>query len=215
MKSSRVIWLTRATAHASCSESEHLPRTLRRADRGWHGQAALAALVGQLARVYRRHPSAHQRKWQLPKQRPSPFSLRPVPSRLSQPGHSIRPVHPSADSSFSESPGHRTACVLLADSSVADTEASQASTLLVCLLLACQASTLSSRYRRHPRRSVHIAAESWPATWLWALRRTAEPRLRLLHCPTAKWAGCTYRRKRLGLHRGCTDGTGSRLSLEP
>ncbi len=55
----------------------------------------------------------------------------------------------------------------LADSSVADTEYSQASTLLACLLLASQAGTLSSRCRRHPRRSVHIASESWPSRF-WA-----------------------------------------------
>jgi hypothetical protein len=215
MESSRVIWLTRATAHASCSESEHLPRTLRRADRGWHGQAALAALVGQLARVYRRHPSAPA---EVATSEAATKSLQP-PAGTQSP-LSARALYPSS-APFGRllvqripGPPH-SACVLLADSSVADTKASQASTLLVCLLLACQASTLSSRNSRHPRRSVHIAAESWPAPWLWALRRTAEPRLRLLHCPTARWAGCTYRRKRLGLHRGCTDGTGSRLSLEP
>jgi hypothetical protein len=52
---------------------------------------------------------------------------------------------------------------LSGDSSVADTEYSQASTLLACLLLASQAGTLSSRCRRHPRRSVHIASASWPS----------------------------------------------------
>jgi hypothetical protein len=68
-------------------------------------QPTLAILRTQLpvlantarSRVYRRHPSAHQRNWQPPMQRPSPFSLRPVPSRLSQPGHSIRPANLSAD----------------------------------------------------------------------------------------------------------------------
>ena len=101
------------------------------------------------------------------------------------------------------------------DSSVADTEASQASTLLVCLLLACQASLLSSRYRRHSRRSARIAFEprSWPTSRLWAPRPPAEPRL--LHELTARRFECTYRRKRFGLHRGCTDGTGFWLSLEP
>ena len=101
------------------------------------------------------------------------------------------------------------------DSSVADTEASLASTLLVCLLLACQASIPSSRYRRHPRRSVRTAPESrsWSTSRFWAPRPTADSRL--LHCPTARRVGCAYRRKRLGLHRGCTDGTGFRLSLEP
>ncbi len=62
------------------------------------------------------------------------------------------------------------------DSSVADTEASQASTLLACLLLACQAFTLSSRHRRHPRRLVSIASESraWSTSRSWAPRPTAD-----------------------------------------
>ena len=99
-------------------------------------------------------------------------------------------------------------------SSGADTEASQASTLLACLLLACQAFA-HSRYRRHPRRSASIASESWAwsTSRFWAPRPTADSRLP--HCPTASRVGCTYRRRRLGLHRGCTDGTGFRLSLEP
>ena len=101
------------------------------------------------------------------------------------------------------------------DSSVADTEASQASTLLACLLLACQAFSLSSRHRRHPRRLVSIALESraWSTSEPWAPRPTANSRLP--HCPTARRVECAYRRRRLGLHRGCTDGTGFRLSLEP
>ena len=101
------------------------------------------------------------------------------------------------------------------DSSVADTEASQASTLLACLLLACQAFSLSSRHRRHPRRLVSIALESraWSTSEPWAPRPTADSRP--LHCPTARRVECAYRRRRLGLHRGCTDGTGFRLSLEP
>jgi hypothetical protein len=141
-------------------------------------QPTLAILRTQLpvlantarSRVYRRHPSAHQRNWQPPMQRPSPLSLRPVPSRLSRPGHSIRPANLSADRTR---PANLTAlgqCAQpeedtgsLADSSVADTEYSQASTLLACLLLASQAGTLSSRCRRHPRRSVHIASASWPS----------------------------------------------------
>ena len=100
-------------------------------------------------------------------------------------------------------------------SSVADTEASQASTLLACLLLACQAFALSSRYRRHSRRSASIVSESWAwsTSRFWAPRPTAYSRL--LHCPTARRVGCTSRRKRLSLHPGCTDGTGFRLSLEP
>ena len=99
--------------------------------------------------------------------------------------------------------------------SVADTEASQASTLLACLLLACRAFTLASRHRRHPRRLVSIASESraWSTSKLGAPRPTADSRL--LHCPTARRVECAYRRRRLGLHRGCTDGTGFRLSLEP
>ena len=74
----------------------------------WAGiQQTLAMLCTQLAafntarrRAYRGHPLpvAHQRNWQPPPmQRPSPLSLRPVPSRSSRLGHSIRPVHPSAD----------------------------------------------------------------------------------------------------------------------
>ena len=100
------------------------------------------------------------------------------------------------------------------DASVADTEASLASTLLVGLLLACRASISSFRYRRHPRRSVRTASESWAGSTFcfWAPRSAAEPRL--LHCSTVR-VGCTYRRKRLGLHHGCTDGTGFWLSLEP
>jgi hypothetical protein len=121
-------------------------------------QPILATLRTQLAvfntarrRVYRRHPPAHQRNWQPPMQRASPRGLQPVPSRLSQPGHSIRPAILFAD--FTRSTGLTALSQRaepegdtdsLADSSVADTEASQASTLLVCLLLACQASTLSS-----------------------------------------------------------------------
>jgi hypothetical protein len=101
------------------------------------------------------------------------------------------------------------------DSSVADTEASQASTLLACLLLACRAFTLPSRHRRHPRRLVSIATESraWSTFESGAPRPTADSRL--LHCPTARRVECAYRRRRLGLHRGCTDGTGFWLSLEP
>jgi hypothetical protein len=101
------------------------------------------------------------------------------------------------------------------DSSVADTEASQASTLLACLLLACRAFTLASRHRRHPRRLGSIASESraWSTSEPGAPRPTADSRL--LHCPTARRVECAYRRRRLGLHRGCTDGTGFRLSLEP
>jgi hypothetical protein len=70
------------------------------------------------------------------------------------------------------------------DSSVADTEASQASTLLACLLLVCRAFTLSSRHRRHPRRLVSIASESraWSTSESGAPRPTADSRL--LHCPT-------------------------------
>ena len=100
------------------------------------------------------------------------------------------------------------------DASVADTEASLASTLLVGLLLACRASISSFRYRRHPRRSVRTASESWAwsTSRFWTPRSAAEPRL--LHSSTVR-AGCTYRRKRLGLHHGCTDGTGFWLSLEP
>ena len=100
------------------------------------------------------------------------------------------------------------------DSSEAGTEASQASTLLTCLLLACRAFTLSSRHRRHPRRLVSIASESraW-SSQSWAPRPTAGSRL--LHSPTARRVECAYRRRRLGLYRGCTDGTGFRLSLEP
>ena len=98
-----------------------------------------------------------------------------------------------------------------------DTEASQASTLLACLLLACQAFAPSSRYRRHSRslRSASIVSESWAwsTSRFWAPRPTAYSRL--LHCPTARRVGCTYRRRRLSLHRGCTDGTGFRPSLEP
>ncbi len=100
-------------------------------------------------------------------------------------------------------------------SSVADTEASQASTLLACLLLACKAFAPSSRYRRHSRRSASIVSESWAwsTSRLWAPRPTAYSRLP--HCPAARRVGGTYRRKRLSLHRGCTDGTGFRPSLEP
>lgn len=99
--------------------------------------------------------------------------------------------------------------------SVADTEASQASTLLACLLLACRAFTRSSRHRRHSRRMVSIASASraWSTSESWASRPTAD--FRLLHCPTARRVECAFRRRRLGLHRGCTDGTGFRLSLEP
>jgi hypothetical protein len=99
--------------------------------------------------------------------------------------------------------------------SVADTEASQASTLLACLLLACRAFTRSSRHRRHSRRMVSIASASraWFTSESWASRPTADSRL--LHCPTARRVECAFRRRRLGLHRGCTDGTGFRLSLEP
>ena len=97
--------------------------------------------------------------------------------------------------------------------SVADTEASQASTLLACFLLACQAFTRSSRHRRHSRRMVSIASASraWSTSESWASR----PDSRLLQCPTARRFECAFRRRRLGLHRGCTDGTGFRLSLEP
>ncbi len=97
--------------------------------------------------------------------------------------------------------------------SVADTEASQASTLLACLLLACRAFTRSSRHRRHSRRMVSIASASraWSTSESWASR----PDSRLLQCPTARRVECAFRRRRLGLHRGCTDGTGFRLSLEP
>ena len=100
-------------------------------------------------------------------------------------------------------------------SSGADTEASQASTLLACFLLACQAFTRSSRHRRPSRRMVSIASASraWFTSESWASRPTADSRL--LHCPTARRAECAFRRRRLGLHRGCTDGTGFRLSLEP
>ncbi len=66
------------------------------------------------------------------------------------------------------------------DSSAADTEASQASTLLACLLLACQAFTLSSRHRRHPRRLVSIACESRA----WSTSASGAPR------PTADSPGC-------------------------
>ena len=99
--------------------------------------------------------------------------------------------------------------------SIADTEASQASTLLACFLLACQAFTRSSRHRRQSRRMVNIASASraWFTSESWASRPTAD--LRLLHCPTARRVECAFRRRRLGLHRGCTDGTGFRLSLEP
>jgi hypothetical protein len=99
--------------------------------------------------------------------------------------------------------------------SVGDTEASQASTLLACLLLACRAFTRSSRPRRHSRRMVSIASASraWSTPESWASRPTAD--LRLLHCPPARRVECAFRRRRLGLHRGCTDGTGFRLSLEP
>jgi hypothetical protein len=99
--------------------------------------------------------------------------------------------------------------------SVADTEASQASTLLACLLLACRAFTRSSRHRRHSRRMVSIASASraWSTSESWASRPTAD--FRLLHCPAARRVECAFRRRRLGLHRGCTDGTGFRLSLEP
>ncbi len=104
------------------------------------------------------------------------------------------------------------------ESSVPDTEASQASTLLACLLLACQAFILSSRYRRHPRSSVRIASESesrsWSASRFWAplTPRVPDPQQSpaLTALGTARWAGCTYRRKRLsrlGLHRGCTRGS--------
>ncbi len=89
------------------------------------------------------------------------------------------------------------------DSSVADTEASQASTLLACLLLACRAFTLSSRHRRHPRKLVSTASESraWSTSESGAPRLTADSRL--LHRPTARRVECAYRRPRLGLHRGC------------
>ena len=99
--------------------------------------------------------------------------------------------------------------------SMADTEASQASTLLACFLLACQAFTRSSRHRRHSRRMVSIASASraWFTSESWASRPIADSRL--LHCPTARRVECAFRRRRLGLHRGCTDGTGFRLSLEP
>ena len=99
--------------------------------------------------------------------------------------------------------------------SVADTEASQASTLLACFLLACQAFTRSSRHRRPSRRMVSIASASraWFTSESWASRPTADSRL--LHCPTARRVECAFRRRRLGLHRGCTDGTGFRLPLEP
>jgi hypothetical protein len=97
--------------------------------------------------------------------------------------------------------------------SVADTEASQASTLLACLLLACRAFTRSSRHRRHSRRMVSIASAS--RAWSTSESRASRPDSRLLQCPTARRFECAFRRRRLGLHRGCTDGTGFRLSLEP
>ncbi len=101
------------------------------------------------------------------------------------------------------------------DSSVADTEASQASTLLTCLLLACQAFTLSSRHWRHPRRLVGIASESRGMVHIPFLGTPTHCRLPAAPLPTARRVGCAYRRRRLGLHRGCTDGTGFRLPLEP
>lgn len=97
--------------------------------------------------------------------------------------------------------------------SMADTEASQASTLLACFLLACQAFTRSSRHRRHSRRMVSISSAS--RAWFPSESRASRPDFRLLHCPTARRVECAFRRRRLGLHRGCTDGTGFRLSLEP
>ncbi len=112
------------------------------------------------------------------------------------------------------------------DFSVVDTETSQDCIYAPRLPAPCMPGFyLFFPLPSHPRRLVHIACKLWSTPRFWATQPTAEPRL--LHCPKARWVGCAYRRKRLGLHRGCTDGTGFslhrgctdgtgfRLSLEP